>query len=89
MKQKQSVKERRSFFSAPLIHIEGIRIELMGNRRAVIEGSTGILEYEQEKIIIKTCEAFKICFTGRNLHICCMDRDSLIVEGFIHSLSYT
>ena len=85
--QKQADKGSRFFAAAP-VQLEGVRIELLGNRRAVIEGCTGILEYEKEKISIKTCASMKVCFTGRNLHVCCMDRESLVVEGFILSLSY-
>lgn len=67
--------------------IAGGHIELWGNRRAVIEGSGGVLEYGPETIRIRLG---KLCvrFCGRSLQIRCMSGSSMIVEGFISSVEY-
>lgn len=65
----------------------GLRTELFGNRRAVVEGCAGILEYESEIVRVRAGKMI-LCFKGRGLSIKCMDRDSLVVEGFILSLEY-
>ena len=65
----------------------GVKTEVFGNTRAVIEGCTGVHLYKDDTVKIKTAK-MNICFTGRNLKITCLDKDSLIVEGFILSVSY-
>ena len=67
--------------------LAGGHIELWGNRRAVIEGSGGVLEYGPETIRIRLG---KLCvrFCGRSLQIRCMSGNSMIVEGFISSVEY-
>jgi len=77
--------ERLSIKHPP--YFEGVKIELFSNTRASVEGCTGVLFYGNDCIKIKTAK-MNICFTGRNLKISCLDKDSLIVEGFILSLSY-
>ena len=66
----------------------GLKIELYSNRKAIVEGSCGILEYSEEKIVIKTKKEWNLCFEGKCLRICCLDRESLVVECFFSSVSY-
>ena len=63
------------------------RIELSGNRRAVIEGCRGILEYEEGIIRLNTTSGV-IRFIGRDLSMSCLNEDSAVVSGYILSLEY-
>lgn len=82
-----SVREPFYLSAAAGPAIAGGHIELWGNRRAVIEGSGGVLEYGTQAIRIRLG---KLCvrFCGRNLQIRCMSGSSMIVEGFISSVEY-
>ena len=77
----------KSLISDPVL-FENVRMEIFGNKRASVEGCAGVLEYKTEEIVIKTCMSMKLCFVGKNMKICCMDKDSLVIEGFIASVSY-
>lgn len=63
------------------------RIELSGNRRAVVEGCRGILEYEDGIIRLNTTSGV-IRFIGRDLSMNCLSEDSAVVTGFILSVEY-
>ncbi|HJD22529.1 MAG TPA: YabP/YqfC family sporulation protein [Firmicutes bacterium] len=63
------------------------RIELSGNRRAVIEGCRGIVEYGEEVIRLSTDNGI-VRFMGRSLHMNSMTEDRAVIEGIILSLEY-
>ncbi len=63
------------------------RIELSGNRRAVVEGCRGIVEYGDETIRLNT-ESGIVRFLGRSLSMSCMTEDSAVIEGVILSVEY-
>ena len=65
----------------------GGRIELCGNRRAVIEGSGGVLEYDTVVVRLRLGR-FSVRITGRNLRIRCMTGTTMIVEGFLSGVEY-
>lgn len=62
-------------------------IEFTGNRKAVVEGSTGVLHYGDETIRINT-RKFIIAFEGRGLSIKCISPTCVIVEGFIVNVEF-
>lgn len=62
-------------------------IEMIGNRRITIEGSTGVLHYESENIKINTSKMV-LSFSGRNLTVKCISCSDVIIEGFITSLEF-
>lgn len=62
-------------------------IELVGNRRAVVEGCRGILEYTDDTVRLQTGSG-AVRFTGRALSMSSLTEDSAVVEGFILSLEY-
>ena len=57
-------------------------IEFTGNRRALVEGSTGVLRYNDEIIKINT-RMSPLTFKGRGLSINCISPTCVIIEGFI------
>lgn len=60
-------------------------IELVGNRRVLIEMHKGIAEYNTEKICVLV-EFGKLSITGSQLEICCMSKDQLVITGRIDSV---
>lgn len=62
-------------------------IEMLGNRRITIEGSTGILLYESESIKINTCKVV-ICLNGRGLSLRCISNSCVEIEGFITGINF-
>lgn len=62
--------------------------EMNGNREVIIEGSKGIIQYE-ENIIRVNMGKMITTFFGRHLTIKCFTKDSLIIEGFITSIEFT
>ena len=63
------------------------RVELSGNRRAVVEGCQGILEYEEGVIRLNTTSGI-VRFMGRDLRMNCLTEDSAVVTGFILSVEF-
>lgn len=66
---------------------DAVRIEIMGNRRAVIDGCHGIVEYSDGLIRLQSGDGM-IRFTGSSLSISCLTEDSAVIEGVITSLEY-
>lgn len=62
-------------------------IELCGNRRAIIEGSGGVLEYGPEVVRIRLGK-LSVRFTGRNLRIRSMSGSSMVLEGVLFGVEY-
>ena len=63
------------------------RVELSGNRRAVVEGCRGILEYEEGVIRLNTTSGI-VRFMGRDLTMNCLTEDSAVVSGTILSVEF-
>ncbi len=62
-------------------------IEMTGNRRITIEGSTGILLYESENIKINT-NKMVVSFVGRGLCVKCITSSCVEVAGFITGIEF-
>ena len=60
---------------------------MAGNRRAVVDGCHGIIEYGDDLIRLNTGSGI-LRFTGRNLSINCLTEDSAVVDGIILSLEF-
>lgn len=67
--------------------LQGVLIELNGNRELAVDGCRGILDYDMGLIRIN-CGKMVLKVTGRNLIIRCMSQDSMIVNGFILSVEF-
>ncbi len=63
------------------------RLEVLGNRQAIVEGCKGILEYDQEVIRLHTDTGI-LRFCGRNLSLNCLTEDSAVVSGYIMSIEF-
>ena len=62
-------------------------LEFTGNRRVVIEGSTGVLRYGEDVVRINT-RSLVIAFSGRGMTIKCISPTCVIVEGFITNTEF-
>ena len=65
----------------------GYRIEMIGNRKAIIDGCDGVVDYGEEKIEFKIGR-MTACISGRQLKLVNLREDGAMVEGFISSLVY-
>lgn len=62
-------------------------LEMLGNRRITIEGSTGVLRYESENIKINTSKmVVSVC--GRGLTVKCISAFDVVIEGFITEIDF-
>lgn len=62
-------------------------IEMTGNRRITLEGSTGILLYESENIKINTPKMI-VSFCGRGLTVRCISSSCVEIEGFVTAVEF-
>lgn len=61
-------------------------VEMVGNRRVLIENHRGILGYGTEEICVgATFGCVRI--SGSSLRLCCMNREQLFISGQIQSIS--
>ena len=77
---KESRFERLNTGAAPLL-------EMTGNRRLTVEGSTGILLYENEQIKLSTGRMV-LCVSGRGLRLRCISGSCVEISGFISNLEF-
>lgn len=66
---------------------EKVHIEFDGNEKVIIDECDGILEYTTQQVRVKT-RGFILRFQGRNLHICNMTLNSIILNGYIEKLEF-
>lgn len=64
-----------------------VRMSICGNREVILEGSRGVIGYSENSIKINTGK-YIIAFSGRGLHIRCMNEYDLVIEGFITSVEF-
>ena len=89
MQKKKSEKDRNVHSSGFALDLNGgcPILEMLGNRRVTIEGSTGVLRYESENIKINTGKMV-ISFCGRNLTVKCISSMDVVIEGFITGIEF-
>lgn len=62
-------------------------LELQGNREAVVEHCDGVLSYDDKQIRIQAGELI-LEFNGRNLKLCCMTDESIVITGYFTGLGF-
>lgn len=60
-------------------------VEVVGDRRVLIENHRGVKEYGTEKICVKVKHG-TILICGSNLTLRCMTRSQLVISGCIQSI---
>ncbi len=63
------------------------RIELAGNRRALIEGCERILECDEDRVTLRTA-AGTVRFTGQGLCMNCRTADGTVITGNLLSVEF-
>lgn len=67
--------------------IIGPRIELVGNRRVIIDGCDGIIDYGEDMVKARLGR-LTVQINGRSLKLKVLTDTKAIVEGYISSLEY-
>lgn len=62
-------------------------IEMTGNRRVTVEGSAGILHYDDSCVKINTNRMI-LSFGGRGLRVRCISGSCVEIEGFIAKVEF-
>jgi sporulation protein YqfC len=72
----------------PIDLVSGMsHMELSGNREAVVDGCTSVLEFD-ENIVRLSVGKYIIRFNGRGLTLKELTKNSVVVEGFITSIEF-
>ncbi|NLG92122.1 sporulation protein [Caproiciproducens galactitolivorans] len=62
-------------------------MEINGNQEVIVDGCSGVLEYDTDVVRIKTGKLI-VRFSGRGLVIKCLTADSLVVTGFLTGIEF-
>lgn len=65
----------------------GPAVELSGNRRAVVDGCDGILDYGEEQVAFRAGR-LTLRFSGRDLRLVKLTESSAVIEGFLQRVEY-
>lgn len=68
-------------------NVGGSLIELYGNRAAVIDGCDGIVDYDDECVVLRAGR-LTVRLSGRNLRLKRLTENSAVIEGCITALEY-
>ncbi len=66
----------------------GAVISITGNRCAVVDGCDGIMDYDQEKVILRTGR-LTVRINGRDLRLARLTENSAVIHGIISSVEYS
>ena len=81
-------KNLPAVFDIPGSALSGIcHIEMAENREAVVGGCQGVVEYDEHTVKLAAGKML-VKFTGRNLQISILTRDSAVVTGLILSVEF-
>ena len=62
-------------------------IQLTGNRRAVVEGCDGVVDYGEEQVLVRLGRRV-VTLTGRRLRLVRLTEDSAVVEGVLERVDF-
>lgn len=63
------------------------KIELIGNREAIVDGCRGVAEYGDNAIRLNISGG-SVCFFGKNLEITCLYSNEAIIKGAISNMEF-
>ena len=66
----------------------GAVISITGNRHVVIDGCDGVVDYDEEKVILRTGR-LTVRIGGRNLRLTSLTANSAVVQGLISGIEYS
>ena len=86
MKRKGEIIEQMLGVSGSIFD-NGARIELFGNREALVDGCKGIADYDENGIEIRLRRG-KVKFVGQELSVITFDRNHAQIQGFITGVEF-
>ena len=78
---------RKLMNTSPSLVRGDCRITIEMGKGLLIEGCTGMCDYSDEKVIVRTCSR-SVVVEGRHLCICRMIENSIVICGQICSVSF-
>ncbi len=88
MQKNKNRDYQKDGYNSVGMNIGGVpMIEMLGNRRITLEGSTGILLYESENIKVNT-NKMVVSFCGRGLCVRCISSSCVEIEGFVTKVEF-
>ncbi len=66
----------------------GAVISITGNRCAVVDGCDGVMDYDEERVILRTGR-LTVCISGRGLRLASLTENSAVIQGTIAAVEYT
>ena len=70
------------------IKLSGMYTQIFMNKRVIIENCDGIIDYNQEEVVIKTGK-LSVVVVGKDLKIKALTDKTADIEGFISSISFS
>lgn len=62
-------------------------VELHGNRQAVVDGCDGIVDYDQEQVVLRSGR-LTLEIQGEGLRLTRLTESSAVIQGRIHLVAY-
>ena len=84
---KKKTRKQKAQGSVLMAHMGAVHMEISGNREIILEGSRGILEYNDSSIKINAGK-YVVSFVGRGLHIKNFNDCDLVIQGFVTGIEY-
>ncbi|WP_330659649.1 YabP/YqfC family sporulation protein [Caproiciproducens faecalis] len=81
MEKKINIRKLTSTMQMPT------HMEINGNQEVIVDGCSGVLEYDTDVVRIKTGKLI-VRFAGRGLVIKCLTADSLVVTGYLTGIEF-
>lgn len=66
----------------------GAVISITGNRCAVVDGCDGVIDYNEEKVILRTGR-LTVCIGGRGLRLTSLTESAAVIQGLISGIEYS
>lgn len=66
----------------------GAVVSITGNRCAVVDGCDGVMDYDEERVILRTGR-LTVRISGRGLRLTSLTENSAVIQGTIGAVEYT
>ena len=83
----RKLTKKQMLLKAVQLPVGGVKLRVIDDIRAEIEGCTGIIVYDENEVKL-SAGRLAIGFVGSNLQIAQYDSNLTIIEGFINCVNY-
>lgn len=66
----------------------GAVISITGNRGAVVDGCDGVMDYDEEKVVLRTGR-LTVRISGKCLRLTRLTESSAVIQGIISAVEYS